>query len=65
MVRVGDRELLWREGMTVADVLQELEDAYPYAVARIDGQVLSRPDFEKAMVSDNAEIFLIPMIVGG
>ena len=34
MVRVDGREFFWREGMTVADLLKELGDPYPYAVVR-------------------------------
>ncbi len=65
MVRVGDREVPWREGMTLADVLKELEDSYPYPVARIGDRHISSPDFKTTAVPRNAEIFLIPLIAGG
>jgi thiamine biosynthesis protein ThiS len=65
MIRVGGKEHPWREGMTVADLLKELNDPYSYAVVRIDGRVISRPNFEKTAIPDGAEIFLIPMIAGG
>ncbi len=65
MVRIGDRELAWREGMTVSDLLIEMGDPYPYAVARIGDRIVSSPDFDKTVVPRNAEIFLIPLISGG
>jgi thiamine biosynthesis protein ThiS len=65
MIRVRGKERPWREGMTVADLLKELNDPYPYAVVRIDGRVISMPHFEKTVIPDGAEIFLIPMIAGG
>jgi len=65
MVRVGGRELFWRERMTVADLLKELGDPYPYAVVRIGNRLISRPDFDETTVPDDVEVFLIPSIAGG
>ncbi len=65
MVRVGDREFRWCEGMTVADLLKGLEDPYPYVVVRINDRHVTKPDFERATVPDNSEVFLIPLVVGG
>ena len=65
MVRVDGRELLWREGMTVADLLKDLDDSYPYAVARIRERIISRPDFDKVTIPRDSEVFLIPLISGG
>jgi sulfur carrier protein ThiS len=65
MVRVEGRELFWREGMTVADLLKELGDPYPYAVVRIGDRLISRPDFDNAAVPNDSEVFLIPLISGG
>jgi sulfur carrier protein ThiS len=65
MVRIGNREIVWHEGMTVADLLKELGDPYPYAVARIGNRLISSPDFDKATVPNDSEVFLIPLIAGG
>ena len=65
MVRIGNQELAWREGMTVADLLKELGDSYPYAVARVGNRVISGPDFDKATVPNDSEVYLIPLIAGG
>jgi sulfur carrier protein ThiS len=65
MIRVGDRQIRWREGLTVTDILKELGDSYHYSVARVNGRLVSLPNFENSLVPDNAEIFLIPLISGG
>jgi len=51
--------------MTVADLLNELGDSYPYAVVRISDRLISRPDFGSATVPKDSEVFLIPLISGG
>lgn len=65
MIRVQDKEIPWREGMTVADLIRALDDPYPYAVVSINGKTVSLPNFERTLVPDNAEVLLIPMIAGG
>jgi sulfur carrier protein ThiS len=65
MVRVEGKAFAWREGMTVADILEELGDPYPYPVARISDRLISRPEFERATIPDGSEVFLIPLVVGG
>ena len=65
MIQVAGKQIAWREGMTVSDLLTELEDPHPYAVVRIDAQYVTRPNFEHTLVPDDAEVFLIPMIAGG
>lgn len=65
MIKVADRQISWREGMTVSDLLAEIEDPHPYAVVRINSQYVTRPNFDHTLVPDDAEVFLIPMIAGG
>lgn len=65
MITVGDQELPWSEGLTVADILADLEDGNRYAVVRVNDQYISRPNFGKTQVPDGAQLYLIPMIAGG
>ncbi|MDX2445701.1 MAG: MoaD/ThiS family protein [Desulfobacterales bacterium] len=55
----------WQSGMTVSQLLQEIADAHQYAVIRVNGKYVSRPSFDRFVIPDNAEIYLIPMIAGG
>ncbi|MBF0529998.1 MAG: MoaD/ThiS family protein [Deltaproteobacteria bacterium] len=59
------KELAWQEDLTVSHLLKILEDPYPYAVVHLNGRTVTLPNFEKTFVPDEAEIFLIPMVVGG
>jgi thiamine biosynthesis protein ThiS len=65
MIKVGKKDVPWRAGMTVADLLKDLGDPYQYAVVRVNDKTVSSPDFHKAQIPDDSEVFLIPMIAGG
>ncbi len=65
MIRVGEKRLPWRDGMTVADLLEDLGDDHPYPVVRINKRYVSRPYFRDTKIPDDAEVFLIQMIAGG
>ena len=65
MIQVAGKQHLWHDGMTVSDLLKEIDDSHPYAVVRINEQYVSRPNFEQTIIPDDAEIFLIPLIAGG
>jgi len=65
MIRVNGKQHSWREGMTVADLLDELDDSYQYAVVRINDKPVSKPNFEKTLIPDDADVFLLPMVAGG
>jgi thiamine biosynthesis protein ThiS len=65
MIKVSDNQIAWREGLTITDLLAEINDPYPYAVVRINDRYVSRPNFDTTNVPDNSEVFLIPTIAGG
>ena len=65
MIKVAGHSIEWREGMTISDLLGELNDPYPYAVVRINETYISRPNFDKTAIPDDAEVYLIPMVAGG
>jgi thiamine biosynthesis protein ThiS len=65
MIQVAGKQIAWRAGLTVSDLLTELEDPHPYVVVRINAQYITRPNFEHTLVPDDAEVFLIPMVAGG
>lgn len=65
MIKINGKEHSWYEGMTIKDLLKNLSNSHLYAVVRINEKHISRPYFEKTLVPDNSEVFLIPMIAGG
>ena len=65
MIRVNGKRQFWYKGMTIKDLLEDLEDSHHYAVIRINDKYVSRPYFEKTLIPDNSEVFLISLIAGG
>ena len=65
MIKVKGKDFPWREGMTVADLLKDLDDSYTYVLVRINHKQVSKPDFDKTVIPDNSEVFLVPMVAGG
>jgi sulfur carrier protein len=65
MITVSGEKFPWREGMTVADLLKQIDASQPYAVVRINDTYVSRINFEKTVIADGSDVFLIPMISGG
>ena len=65
MIILNGEERPWQEGMTVIDLLNGLQGDHDYAVVRVNGKYVSKPHFDEFEIPDNAEIYLIPMVVGG
>ncbi len=65
MITLDGEKVPWQSGMTVSQLMQEIADAHQYAVIRVNGKYVSRPSFDRFVIPDNAEIYLIPMIAGG
>ena len=65
MIKVNGRQIAWHEGMTISELLGEINDTHPYPVVRIGDRYVSRPNFDKTTIPDNSEVFLISMIAGG
>jgi sulfur carrier protein ThiS len=65
MVTVGNRHIEWRPGMTLADLMDQLEEGRFYAVVRLNGRLVSRPYFNRTPVPDDAEVLPLPLVAGG
>ena len=65
MVHVGEQEIPWQEGLTVAELLAQLMDGHIYAVVKLNGKLVCRPHFNTTRVPDGARVRPIPMIAGG
>jgi thiamine biosynthesis protein ThiS len=66
MIKVDGKERPWRPGMSVADLLRDLPGpSYPYVVIRLNLEIVTEPFFSQTKIPDNAEIYLVPMVVGG
>ena len=65
MIKVNGKKHAWHAEMTVEDLLKDLDDTHHYVVIRINDKHISKPYFEKTLIPENAEVFLLPMIAGG
>ena len=65
MITLNEEEYSWEEGMTVTELLNGLEGDHDYAVIRVTGKYVSKLHFDEYQIPDKAEIYLIPMVVGG
>lgn len=65
MIRVNGEDLDWSEGMTVRDVLRLLDYRFPLLITRIDGRLISRPDYDTTEVPDGAIMDVIHLMSGG
>jgi thiamine biosynthesis protein ThiS len=65
MIHVNCKEILWHKGMTISELLESLDDPYPYVAVRINDRLITKPDFHHYQVPDGSEVFLMPLISGG
>jgi len=66
MIRVNDRhELPWHEGMTVSDVLREMNYTYHEIIVRVNGELVRKDAYETTVVPDGADVKAIHLIAGG
>jgi sulfur carrier protein ThiS len=65
MIRVGEQILIWHPDLTLEKLLLSLDNSQDIAVVRLNGRLVSRPNFATTRVPDQAEVILLPMIAGG
>lgn len=65
MITIGKEKIPWKQGMTVAQALAALNKDHPFVVVRINGKLVSKPNFDKTLVDNDSKIEPIPMIAGG
>jgi sulfur carrier protein len=65
MIFVDELQLPWKEGLTIAQLLEDMAGGYDYAVVRLNDRVVTRPHFKTTSIPDEARIQLIPMVAGG
>mgnify|MGYP000870289646 CR=1 FL=1 len=66
MVRVNEREIEYKKGMTVADAIREAGQSIDkMTIVMVDGIVLSLDEIKYVIVEDGAFIKLLPLISGG
>jgi len=66
MIRINDRhEVDWREGMTVADLLEEMNYTFHEIIVKVDGELVPKEAYDTTTVPDGADVKAIHLIAGG
>jgi sulfur carrier protein ThiS len=65
VITVGDKVFPWWEGLTLADIVRELDLPADYAYASLDGKLIWKKDWAITTVPDGAKIRFRGIIAGG
>ncbi len=65
MIEVDGNKMQWSEGMTIASLLEGLDDTEFCSVVRLNGKLVSSPKFTESLIPDNATLQLLPLVAGG
>ncbi len=65
MIEVDGKQMQWHENMTIASLLESLNNIEFCAVVRINGKLISSPKFIETIIKDNSKIQLLPLVAGG
>ncbi len=65
MIKVDEIKMQWSQNMTIASLLETLEDVEFCSVVRLNGTLVSSPKFTETQIPDNSRIQLLPLVAGG
>jgi sulfur carrier protein len=65
MITVNGDPLSWHDGMTVAEILKIRQFIFPMLAVQVNGDLIRRGTYDKAVVPDGADVQVIHMISGG
>jgi sulfur carrier protein len=65
MIVVNGAQMDWHPGMTVAEILKIRNYIFRMLVIQVDGELVKRGTYDRAIVPDGANVEVIHMISGG
>ncbi len=65
MIVVNEEERPHQEGMTVQQLLEELDPRQPLVAVKLNGQSLRRAEWRDRCIQDGDEILVLPVFAGG
>jgi len=65
MIQVDEKNMQWSKGLTIASLMEKLDNVEFCSVVRLNGRLVSSPNFKTTEIPDNSVIQLLPMVVGG
>jgi thiamine biosynthesis protein ThiS len=65
MIEVDENKMQWSEDMTIASLLKSMKETDFCSVVRLNGKLISSPNFTETYIQDNSKIQLLPLVAGG
>ncbi len=65
MIEVDNKKVQWSEDMTIASLIKQMEAGRFCSVVRLNGRLVSSPQFARTPIPDHAVIQLLPLVAGG
>ena len=65
MIRVNDKEVEWKEGMTILDVLKNMPFDYPQYIVSVDNQRIPLDKHDSYCLEDHSKIRVLYICHGG
>ena len=66
MITINNRDhLAWREGLTVRDMLSAMGYTYALITVTVNGDLISKDDYEQTVIPDEAEVIVFHLAHGG
>jgi thiamine biosynthesis protein ThiS len=61
----GKFSVEWQQGMTVAQLLEQLKFTFPLIVVSVDGVMVPKEAYATQQIPDQAEVRVLHMTAGG
>ncbi len=65
MITVNGTQMAWHSGLTVEEVLKNLDEKFPIIVVRVNGITVSKKEHSTFRIPDKAEVNTVEIIAGG
>ncbi|HEB37196.1 MAG TPA: sulfur carrier protein ThiS [Thermoplasmatales archaeon] len=65
MIEINGRNIKWKKGETVQDLLRRTNLNYPIVIVKIDGKMIPKDRFSEVYIRDNSSIDVVPIVSGG
>ena len=65
MIRINEKEIEWREGMTVTDAMNDVDITFPLVVVSVNDQIIPKREQGNYELSDGDEIKVLHLASGG
>jgi len=64
-ITVNGKKFPWHPGLTVEEILKELDEKFPIVVVKVNGKPILKKEHSTLKIPDNAEVNTVDIIAGG